>query len=854
MVVQHNLQAMNANRMLGLTTKAVAGTTEKLSSGYRINKAADDAAGLAISEKMRKQIRGLDQASSNAEDGISCVQTAEGALAEVQDMLQRMNELCVQAANGTNSETDRQYIQDELDQLVSEIDRVAETTKFNETYLLKGDEKSVTKASYITNYSVTYTENIVSNAMPGNVLNKKVNYTGTNNIYMASVEVLNASPSNSIATDVIRTGDDITDYMLMSELADNSTNALLNRNDYVAFINCELNSVIGNQGDVAIDLYQDNADGTIKANHTLFVFDTETDTITRITEGSSMTEYLNDDNTMKDRYRLVDVLDGAYSMTQDSGTIVTGAGSLSGVTTTDRNQVVYGDAVAQNTITDVYYVSGSHDYKIDYIQGDTVLTSDRGAVYGYAPSTSKAVDNNDGTMTLEKETAVEVNGQIYMIKESGTTVGTMDTLTGIPLGSGNNIKFSASDIVLGNYIVYGAYTDVVSASTLPKPSNSAVAQNTIAGVYYVSGSHDYKIDYIQGDTVLTSDRGAVYGYAPSTSKAVDNNDGTMTLEKETAVEVNGQIYMIKESGTTVGTMDTLTGIPLGSGNNIRISASDIVLGNYTVYGAYTDVVDAYRGSNNNLYTQILYGITSDRVKSQLGLTDNFAWTDAFIEYDTSPQKLYDADGKEVSGMALNNYFDENGNYKGGLYTTAQARATDEVFASEDSERYQAISSILGYGATTIGKYITQSSTQVAGDLDLNLHVGADSDRENKISLNLKTLTSSGLGIDKLASHNIGIVDTTGENATDAIDIIAEALQRVSTQRSSLGAIQNRLDHTIKNLDNVVENTTAAESQIRDTDMAEEMVKYSNNNILQQAGQSMLAQANQSNQGILSLLQ
>ena len=144
--------------------------------------------------------------------------------------------------------------------------------------------------------------------------------------------------------------------------------------------------------------------------------------------------------------------------------------------------------------------------------------------------------------------------------------------------------------------------------------------------------------------------------------------------------------------------------------------------------------------------------------------------------------------------------------------------------------------------------------RVTGDLGLNLHVGADSDRTNKIKLNLSALTSSGLGIDKLASHNIGIVDSTGNNATDAIDIIAEALQKVSTQRSSLGAVQNRLDHTIKNLDNVVENTTAAESQIRDTDMAEEMVKYSNNNILQQAGQSMLAQANQSNQGILNLLQ
>ena len=139
MVVQHNLTAMNANRMLGLTTGAQSKSTEKLSSGYRINRAADDAAGLSISEKMRRQIRGLDQASTNADDGISAVQTAEGALNEVQDMLQRMNELAVQAANGTNSENDRSYIQSEIDQLATEIDRVAETTKFNETYLLKGD-------------------------------------------------------------------------------------------------------------------------------------------------------------------------------------------------------------------------------------------------------------------------------------------------------------------------------------------------------------------------------------------------------------------------------------------------------------------------------------------------------------------------------------------------------------------------------------------------------------------------------------------------------------------------------------------------------------------------------------------
>ena len=139
MVVQHNMQAANANRMLNVTTNAQAKSTEKLSSGYRINRAADDAAGLSISEKMRKQIRGLNQASSNAEDGVSCVQTAEGALTEVHSMLQRMNELATQAANGTLSEDDRSNIQDEVDQLITEIDRVSETTKFNETYLLKGD-------------------------------------------------------------------------------------------------------------------------------------------------------------------------------------------------------------------------------------------------------------------------------------------------------------------------------------------------------------------------------------------------------------------------------------------------------------------------------------------------------------------------------------------------------------------------------------------------------------------------------------------------------------------------------------------------------------------------------------------
>ncbi len=138
MVVQHNMRAMNSNRQLGLTTAAQAKSTEKLSSGYRVNRAADDAAGLAISEKMRRQVKGLTQASRNAQDGISAVQTAEGALTEVHDMLQRMNTLANQSANGTNTTTDREYLNQEFKALQSEINRVACTTTFNEQNLLSG--------------------------------------------------------------------------------------------------------------------------------------------------------------------------------------------------------------------------------------------------------------------------------------------------------------------------------------------------------------------------------------------------------------------------------------------------------------------------------------------------------------------------------------------------------------------------------------------------------------------------------------------------------------------------------------------------------------------------------------------
>jgi flagellin len=197
MVVQHNMTAANANRQLGVTTAAQAKQTEKLSSGYKINRAADDAAGLTISEKMRSQIRGLTQASKNAQDGISAVQTAEGALNEVEDMLQRMNELAVKAKNDTNMSQDRTAIQAEMNALSSEINRVQSATQFNNQNLLNGSfsNKSLQVGA---NSSNTITINISNmNASSIGVSTSKINVSNSGNAGSAIDNIKNAIASVS---------------------------------------------------------------------------------------------------------------------------------------------------------------------------------------------------------------------------------------------------------------------------------------------------------------------------------------------------------------------------------------------------------------------------------------------------------------------------------------------------------------------------------------------------------------------------------------------------------------------------------------------------------------------------------
>ncbi|MDE6608344.1 MAG: flagellar hook protein [Lachnospiraceae bacterium] len=601
MVVQHNLTAMNSNRMLGITTKSQAKSTEKLSSGYRINRAADDAAGLAISEKMRKQIRGLTQASANAQDGISAVQTAEGALTEVHDMLQRMNELAVKAGNGTQSESDRQSIQDEIDQLITEIDRVSETTKFNETYLLKGSGKNKNAGEVSGKVDGKIQEGVVTKAK-GNI------FKGT--MDMADATKLDAGTEDKAT---------------------------------ITYLDAE-----GNKRTKDVT-FKTGADAKATA--------------------ANLAEAINADSDLKKVFKASSNAAGELSVES----------KLDG-TKTDGTK---------NAVTEITF--------------ESAMTASTGAPGGVTRL-------NKFTATPETEDAV---GESYAIAigkgANNTTAATASTLN--TAVSGNGVLTDGESITInGKTYTYDAN----------KSDSAANSFKTLEDLQKLLEADGYEADIV--------------ATATKTLKTYDDSGNVTNTEK---VEESLNILDAKVGSTALG----------------ELAATDFTAGD-------------------------------------------------FFKTDTAN------DG-----------------------STAETIAT----AYEDIK---------------VQLVITQKASvdQASDVLNFSLQVGADTTEENKISVDIESMSAKSLGIE-----NISVTGEDSTNADEAVNTIADAIAKVSAQRSALGAIQNRLEHTINNLDNVVENTTSAESAIRDTDMATEMVKYSNNNILAQAGQAMLAQANQANQGVLSLL-
>ena len=650
MVVQHNMQAMNANRMLNITTGQQAKSTEKLSSGYRINRAADDAAGLTISEKMRKQIKGLDQASTNAQDGVSAVQTAEGALTEVHSMLQRMNELAVQASNGTNSESDRSAIQDEISQLTTEIDRVAETTKFNETYLLKGNVDGTESDIKVNAHDAGLKGNLIDNGNTAEFALSKELANG-DKVTIAGKEYTIGSNASKTGTDGYATYDSVKDEVLS---AGDSVTTATGTYTFVDKI-----AVANNWN-----------------NGTKF-------TITD--EKGNTKEYTIDANTALDATGgKIKAADAEHLINKEL------ANPEHKVTMTAYNDGAATTAVNAEVVSSL----GANEKSMITWNGKTVdefkaATTANGGLNG-AAITSVSLGGKETTITANKPVSAS---------DIADVVGAMKT--------GDQLKVNNTTITIADK------TDVK------------------AGAYTVADA----------------------------LKAINVNEGDMD-----AVEFN--IAAANKNGSKVLADKGIT-------NNPALDGTQAV----TVVGSTQSTSNA-----NTITAAEAYQKMADELQKASSIGTD--------------------DGKEAKVTNL-----ENGKFT-----------------------------------------ITKGTAKVKDALSFSLHVGADADMTNKINVDIETMSAAGLGI-----KGLNVKDDTGIAATYAVDAIADAVAKVSAQRSALGAVQNRLEHTIANVDNVVENTTSAESRIRDTDMAEEMVNYSKNNILAQAGQSMLAQANQANQGVLSLL-
>lgn len=649
MVIAHNLTAMNAKRQYGNVSTDRAKNTEKLSSGYKINRAADNAAGLSISEKMRRQIRGLTQASENSQHGVSFVQIADGALTEVHDMLDRMVELTTQAANGTNSSSDRAAIQKEINQLTKEINRIQEATEFNEIPVFSEEGHSPDEGVLFSN--------------------------------------------SIIASDVVKVGNGTYTFAYVD-----STGAAQGAP-----------ASVDETGKYNTGLNQDFADFVVKAASS--AVDKILNTYTNLASMSSnISVGLNVAN-----------IDGAGS-TLASAEVSAGGATRGGAE---------------------LYTQFTYTLNID--------SSD------YNPSKF-----NSMTDSQKADLAATIAHEM-------THIVMQDALSGPMLGINGTAKIFPEWFVEGM-----AQTSSGDGNWVP---------NNPTDAYLDSYMKNFKSPYGAG-YLATMALGAEIGGGTGAS---DIASGLNTLFGEMKTQSTTAPYKID--------MDK--------------AINDATGGNYTSFAAFEN--EFKKGNAGALWTTVK-GIVTARGA--------------------------DGDGSLLSGDLSKAEKD--------VFNAITAGTSGKYGIDKDVTK---VTNSFGTDYPAVPAPVVGARHGVSeGGADIVIHAGADADMTNKIAI--KRYDISAMAI--FDGENVDVM--TEKSATNSIDIVGAAKDRVSRIRSYYGAVQNRLEHTIKNLDNVVENTTAAESLIRDTDMASEMVNFTKNNILLQAGEAMMAQANQSTQGAMSLLQ
>ena len=697
LTVQHNMTAMNANRNLGVSNSNLAKSTEKLSSGYKINRAGDNAAGLAISEKMRGQIRGLDQASSNAEDGISMIQTAEGALTETHSILQRMRELSVQAASDTNTDDDRTQIQNEIDQLTQEVDRIATTTEFNTKKLLDGSRQgSVTEKAGKTSVDSTFANSNVS------------------------ASITTDGSAKAAFTDVIR-----------------------------------------------VEITKD------------------------FTEGQSTKSSSKLSDSMIDKINSLVIGNAAVTLDpvlqETTGVSITGGGATTNSTEENIKAAITATKTQLNAL-------------------EKTASTSSAAVSSNEDTVDKMVDN---IMKLAEASKSDTGETIL---KSGVTKDDLKAAIN---------KYVDALVSDGVAAGAGSSNDITAAKTeLTNLFNSGTSAKAKAGV-------------------AAAELAPAYTTATGTAQAAANF---------TAVTANDDLSDVVTDVT--GKLDTyvkgIAGVKITDAvNKAKVEQVNDVLDTLTDTELTTAIVDYKKAVSDQ--TAGAAGATDERKAELQAKVDSTKATLDKLNTDKSVLSITDlfGNGEDPSSFKISDAVDKNNEL---TITMKNKEGEDTTITIKNADKLKA-----GDVITVTSEEMVESKQAATGKEAFRLQVGANAGQE--VALGINSMKAKDLNIVQTKDGVEGkALDVTSQaSASLAVNAYDMAIQKVSTERAKMGATQNRLEHTISNLDTSSENLQSAESSLRDTDMAEEMTKYSKNNILMQAGQSMLAQANQSNQGVLNLL-
>ena len=706
MRIQHNIMAMSAYRNYTNNVSAMKKNLEKLSSGYRINRAGDDAAGLAISEKMRAQITGLETAQKNAKDGISLVQTAEGALTEVHDMLNRMVELATQSANGTyDNTTDRAQMQKEVNQLLQEIDRIADSSNFNGINLLDGSLGLNKDALAITT----------------------AGYQGE-------------SPVTGLFGDLPTAGDT------------KITNTILHTD-----------GTKGVKGSFTLDFSQILKKAAAGANAT------------------------------------VDVKIGNIS--------ATGIAAANATTDLDGKTIV----------TELLKSGGGALEGGLVIKANGTLAKGQGYTQAVGDALYTATNNNDGTVTFKLASVCTTAGAWDTV---GDTDADLAKLSVIPDAAKNAHKLNFDVEVKNNATGAGALTGTENVAatniTATVKAEAGKLANFVLDIDVTKLQDGMKLKV--GDKEVT--------VALGKNSAYKNASGTkLDLTDMEAADL---------SGKKVDVLDRMTAALSGNGYfTVGQSADNKLTFSEKADGSGVSTLDdahkAELTSIDKITALFSSKMPESNAKTNIAITPS-KLTEGNTVSIGDKKYVFTKDATQTAPSGTT-YIDIN-NAATGLATALTADGFNAV-ANGDT-------------VTITAAAKTDSAPQVLGK-GLTLQIGDTADSFNQLNVAVQDMHSGSLGI--------GNLDISSEEAAQAAtDKIKAAINTVSDVRGTLGATQNRLDHTINNLSVMTENIQDAESTIRDTDVADEMMAYTKNNILIQSAQAMLAQANQVPQGVLQLLQ